>query len=186
MLQMQLKRMQDDTEYRFQQLGAQGGPPPAAGSRAAVAPAHGRCAAAARTGQRSDVFDPSRIPMRPARRARSATQRRGRAAADRGERAAGRRARRPRGRRAARSVDACRHRPPAPPPENAPADADGRRRRHRRNLRRSRRRRATPAQPARSLPRCRHRPRRRTNTTSPMAMCCTRTMRWPSRPSAIS
>ena len=41
-------------------------------------------------------------------------------------------------------------------------------------------------QPARSWPRCRPRQRRRTNTTWPTAMCCTRTTRWPSRPSAIS
>ncbi len=60
MLQMQLKRMQDDTEYRLQQLGAKGG--------AAVAPAAaplGNGAPAAAPGQRSDVFDPSRHPNAP-------------------------------------------------------------------------------------------------------------------------
>jgi tol-pal system protein YbgF len=59
-LQMQLKRMQDDTEYRLQQLGAKGG--------AAVAPAAappGNAAPAATPGQRSDVFDPSRHPNAP-------------------------------------------------------------------------------------------------------------------------
>jgi TolA-binding protein len=46
------------------------------------------------------------------------------------------------------------------------------------------RRRATP--PARNWRRCRRPLRRRTNTTWLTAMCCTKTMRWPSRPSAIS
>ena len=60
MLQMQLQRMQDDTEYRFQQLGAKGGggaplrapvtmPPPAGGPN----------------GQRSDVFNPAQHPEAP-------------------------------------------------------------------------------------------------------------------------
>jgi tol-pal system protein YbgF len=60
MLQMQLKRMQDDTEYRLQQLGAKGG--------AAVAPAAaplGNGAPAAAPGRRSDVFDPSQHPNAP-------------------------------------------------------------------------------------------------------------------------
>jgi tol-pal system protein YbgF len=59
-LQMQLKRMQDDTEYRLQQVGAKGG--------AAVAPAAaplGNGAPATAPGQRSDVFDPSRHPNAP-------------------------------------------------------------------------------------------------------------------------
>jgi tol-pal system protein YbgF len=60
MLQMQLKRMQDDTEYRLQQLGAKGG---AAVAPAAVPP--GNAAPAAAPGQRSDVFDPSRHPNAP-------------------------------------------------------------------------------------------------------------------------
>ena len=48
-LQMQIKRLQDDTEYRFQQSGPKGGaaPPQAA------------------PGRRSDVFDPSRQPNAP-------------------------------------------------------------------------------------------------------------------------
>jgi tol-pal system protein YbgF len=58
MLQMQLKRMQDDTDYRFQQQGARtGAPPPAAASPGNAPPAV--------AGQRSDVFDPSRNPNAP-------------------------------------------------------------------------------------------------------------------------
>jgi len=57
-LQMQLKRLQDDTEYRFQQLGVKGAGPvqqaPAAG-----APRNGV------PGQRSDVFDPAQHPDAP-------------------------------------------------------------------------------------------------------------------------
>jgi tol-pal system protein YbgF len=57
-LQMQLKRLQDDAEYRFQQLGVKGaGPvqqPPAAGAPRGGAP-----------GQRSDVFDPAQHPGAP-------------------------------------------------------------------------------------------------------------------------
>ena len=58
MLEMRLQRMQDDTEYRFQQLGAKGGaapmrapgnPPPQPGSN----------------GQRSDVFNPTQHPNAP-------------------------------------------------------------------------------------------------------------------------
>jgi tol-pal system protein YbgF len=60
MLQMQLKRMQDDTEYRFQQLGARGGAP----AVAPVAPTGGAAPPAAPP-QRSDVFDPSRNPNAP-------------------------------------------------------------------------------------------------------------------------
>lgn len=51
-LEMQLKRMQDDTEYRLQQLGSKGGQ---------GAPA----AAPASPGRRSDVFDPSPNPTAP-------------------------------------------------------------------------------------------------------------------------
>jgi tol-pal system protein YbgF len=60
MLQMQLKRMQDDTEYRFQQQGAKGGAPVAP----AAAPS-GNAAPSVMPGQRSDVFDPSRHPNAP-------------------------------------------------------------------------------------------------------------------------
>ena len=120
------------------------------------------------------------IPMRRARRARSArpAARRCRPAIN------SRRSARPAAasRRAARSVDARRQyaataqprvagasaagadavpQLPPPPPRNTSAD-----------------RRAAATLPPSA--------RRRTNTTSPMAMCCTRTMRSPSRPSAIS
>jgi tol-pal system protein YbgF len=58
MLQMQLKRMQDDTEYRFQQLGSRGGQPPAA-TQPRVMPPPGA------SGQRSDVFNPAANPNAP-------------------------------------------------------------------------------------------------------------------------
>ena len=121
MLQMQLKRMQDDTEYRFQQLGgghgaAAGAARPALRGRPADAESErrGRAAAAGQSGRQ----------CRAGRRLQSgdASQRAGRAAlagrcAGPGheplgsghEQRAGRRARRPRGRRAARSDVACRH-----------------------------------------------------------------------------
>jgi tol-pal system protein YbgF len=51
-LQTQLKRMQDDTEFRFQQLGSKGAGPGAAPPPAA-------------SGRRSDVFDPSQQPNAP-------------------------------------------------------------------------------------------------------------------------
>lgn len=60
-LQMQLKRMQDDTEYRFQQLGVRGGAPSAAPSRA---PMQGNAPMQA-PGQRSDAFDPALHPNAP-------------------------------------------------------------------------------------------------------------------------
>jgi tol-pal system protein YbgF len=65
MLQMQLKRMQDDTEFRFQQLGSRGGgvAPPAAAPPVTAPP--GAAPARAAPGQRSDVFDPSRDPNAP-------------------------------------------------------------------------------------------------------------------------
>jgi tol-pal system protein YbgF len=58
-LQMQLRRLQDDTEYRFQQLGVKGAGPapqqqPAAGSPRGGVP-----------GKRSDVFDPTQYPDAP-------------------------------------------------------------------------------------------------------------------------
>ena len=58
MLQMQLKRMQDDTEYRFQQLGSRGAPPAAAQPRAMPPPAGA-------PGPRSDVFNPALNPNAP-------------------------------------------------------------------------------------------------------------------------
>jgi tol-pal system protein YbgF len=59
-LEMQLKRMQDDTEYRFQQLGARGGiAPPAQAAPGGMPPP------AATPGRRSDVFDPAQHPNAP-------------------------------------------------------------------------------------------------------------------------
>jgi tol-pal system protein YbgF len=61
-LQMQLKRMQDDTEFRFQQRGgtpAQGAAPGAAPMPPAGSPPP------ANSGRRSDSFDPSRSPTAP-------------------------------------------------------------------------------------------------------------------------
>ena len=58
-LEMQLKRMQDDTEYRLQQLGSKGSATPGgpAAPRGAPPPAA--------PGRRSDVFDPSQHPNAP-------------------------------------------------------------------------------------------------------------------------
>jgi len=64
MLQMQLKRMQDDTEYRFQQLGSRGGGGAAPAPTQQMAPA-GVAPQAPGTGRRSDVFDPSQHPTAP-------------------------------------------------------------------------------------------------------------------------
>jgi tol-pal system protein YbgF len=61
-LESQLKRMQDDTEYRFQQMGSRGGaapPPQAAPSNQGNAPM------APPPGRRSDVFDPTQNPNAP-------------------------------------------------------------------------------------------------------------------------
>ena len=62
-LELQLKRMQDDTEYRFQQMGSRGGaaPPPQ------VAPGRSgqRADGATCRGRRSDVFDPTQNPNAP-------------------------------------------------------------------------------------------------------------------------
>ena len=76
-LQMQLKRMQDDTEYRLQQLGSKGGLPPAAQPRAMSPPAPLNAPVAAAPGKRSDVFDPAQHPNAPGRAARA--RQRGRA-----------------------------------------------------------------------------------------------------------
>ncbi len=61
MLQMQLQRMQDDTEYRFQQLGSRGGGPPA--TSAPAMPPSGPANSA--PNRRSDVFDPAQHPNAP-------------------------------------------------------------------------------------------------------------------------
>ncbi|HVV61791.1 MAG TPA: tol-pal system protein YbgF [Pseudolabrys sp.] len=69
-LEMQLKRMQDDTEYRLQQLGSKGGAPRAAApmnapmSAPAVPPSAPMPAQSA-PGRRSDEFDPARNPNAP-------------------------------------------------------------------------------------------------------------------------
>jgi tol-pal system protein YbgF len=63
-LEMQLKRMQDDTEYRFQQLGVKGGTPPPA-QAAPGAPGAPQGSPPASPGRRSDVFDPSQHPNAP-------------------------------------------------------------------------------------------------------------------------
>ena len=52
-LEMQLKRMQDDTDYRFQQLGGRAAPPPTGAPPAAM------------PGRRGDIFDPSQRPDAP-------------------------------------------------------------------------------------------------------------------------
>jgi tol-pal system protein YbgF len=64
-LEMQLKRMQDDTEYRFQQLGSKGRIPAGAAPRAMSPPGPPNTLAAAGPGQRSDVFDPAQHPNAP-------------------------------------------------------------------------------------------------------------------------
>jgi tol-pal system protein YbgF len=61
---MQLKRMQDDTEYRFQQLGAKGSAPPPA-QAAPMNPGNAPGGPPANPGRRSDVFDPSQHPNAP-------------------------------------------------------------------------------------------------------------------------
>jgi tol-pal system protein YbgF len=62
MLQMQLKRMQDDTEYRFQQLGARGGAP----ASPAMAPVPGNAAPPPPAAERrGDAFNPTQHPNAP-------------------------------------------------------------------------------------------------------------------------
>jgi tol-pal system protein YbgF len=64
MLQMQIKRLQDDTDYRFQQMGQRGpaaAPGPAPMAPAGVPPQGGQGGQGA-NGRRSDVFDPSQNP----------------------------------------------------------------------------------------------------------------------------
>src|SRR5262245_1169682 len=63
-LEMQLKRMQDDTEYRFQQLGSRGSPPPPA-QAAPMNPGSAPAGTPTNPGRRSDVFDPSQRPNAP-------------------------------------------------------------------------------------------------------------------------
>jgi tol-pal system protein YbgF len=59
-LEMQLKRMQDDTEYRLQQLGSKSAPARAQSPGVPMAPA-----AAPENGRRSDEFDPALHPNAP-------------------------------------------------------------------------------------------------------------------------
>lgn len=63
-LEMQLKRLQDDTEYRFQQLGAKGGTPSPAQAVPAT-PGSPQGSPPVNLGRRSDVFDPSQHPNAP-------------------------------------------------------------------------------------------------------------------------
>lgn len=63
-LEMQLKRMQDDTEYRFQQLGSRGGAP-APAQAAPMNPGNAPAGQPTNPGRRSDVFDPSQRPNAP-------------------------------------------------------------------------------------------------------------------------
>ena len=64
-LEMQLKRMQDDTEYRLQQLGSKGGPPAGAAPRAMPPQTPVNAPPAAAPGSRSDVFNPAQYPNAP-------------------------------------------------------------------------------------------------------------------------
>ena len=81
-LEQQLKRVQEDSEYRFQQLGSRGGAPVAQAPAVAAVPRGPQAPTAARgvpqaltpsqsapqtpaTGRRSDVFDPSQNPTAP-------------------------------------------------------------------------------------------------------------------------
>jgi tol-pal system protein YbgF len=65
-LEMQLKRMQDDTEYRLQQLGSRGAAAPPPAQAAPINPGMGPGnVPSAPPGRRSDVFDPSQRPNAP-------------------------------------------------------------------------------------------------------------------------
>jgi tol-pal system protein YbgF len=64
-LQTQLKRMQDDTEYRFQALGSRSGPPSGTPPRAMPPQAPANPPPANMPGNRSDVFDPEQHPNSP-------------------------------------------------------------------------------------------------------------------------
>jgi tol-pal system protein YbgF len=63
-LELQLKRMQDDTEYRFQQLGSKGSASPPA-QTVPMNPGNAPGGPPANPGRRSDVFDPSQHPNAP-------------------------------------------------------------------------------------------------------------------------
>lgn len=63
-LEMQLKRIQDDTEYRFQQLGVRSGPLPASSPRA-LPPGPMNTTPPVASSNRSDAFDPLQHPDAP-------------------------------------------------------------------------------------------------------------------------
>src|SRR5664280_3917148 len=64
-LEERLKRMQDDTEYRLQQLGSKGGPPAGAAPRAMPPQTPVNAPVPATPGNRSDVFNPAQHPNAP-------------------------------------------------------------------------------------------------------------------------
>jgi tol-pal system protein YbgF len=64
-IEERLKRMQDDTEYRFQQLGSKGGPPAGAAPRVMSPQSPVNAPPPAMPGNRSDVFDPAQHPNAP-------------------------------------------------------------------------------------------------------------------------
>ena len=64
-LEGQMRRMQEDTEYRFQELGGKGAPRPATQSRPRDAPVPPAPPAAATPGKRGDAFDPAQNPNAP-------------------------------------------------------------------------------------------------------------------------
>jgi tol-pal system protein YbgF len=64
-LEERLKRMQDDSDYRFQQLGSKGGPPPGAAPRAMAPAAPVNTPVPTTSGNRSDVFNPVQHPNAP-------------------------------------------------------------------------------------------------------------------------
>lgn len=64
-LEQQLRRMQEDSEFRFQELGSKGGARPPQPGRPAAQPAPPAAAAPSVPGRRSDVFDPTLNPGAP-------------------------------------------------------------------------------------------------------------------------
>ena len=62
-LEMQVKRLQDDTDYRLRQLGSKGGQVPA--HAPGVPPAATAPATPGRPGERSDAFNPAQHPTAP-------------------------------------------------------------------------------------------------------------------------
>jgi tol-pal system protein YbgF len=64
-LEAALKRLQDDYEYRFQELGTRGGPRSGAARPAVAQPVQPPAPPPASGGRRSDVFDPAESPNAP-------------------------------------------------------------------------------------------------------------------------